>query len=469
MKMPLGQNGKKEETSGNKYLLWGLIAIELFMSFSFLGYFHIAPLSITFVYIPVLVAGCVLGPKASALMGIVFGLASMWKASAFYVGAVDAIFSPISSGKPLASILLSVGSRALFGLLSGILYQMAKKSRHPLVGVITVTSVGRTLHTLLVYGFMQLFFPEIGIGLPATWNDIRRWDFLPFLLIANGIVVGCFFYFRSEAYRRLAHRVSMVDQVNAIVPHVRKGIHVTILLVSIASFSVALYFTNRIGSMMKSYGLNLSARASYDLMHLEIQFLLGILSLAFLAVLIIIIYQRNFNYLYYEAQLDGLTGLFGRQLFFQKGEALLAEMSGDEKKPMGCFIIMDVDLFKEINDQFGHPMGDRVLRDVADELKKIFDKEGIVGRLGGDEFVVLICEPWHRKTIEAKLNHLKKEVGKILLPAGTVTCSIGVIPVEAGYSLEELYRNADRLLYEAKKTGKNRFVFGYRYQDISEK
>ena len=67
------------------------------------------------------------------------------------------------------------------------------------------------------------------------------------------------------------------------------------------------------------FGLN------YDLMHLEIQFLLGILSLAFLAVLIIIIYQRNFNYLYYEAQLDGLTGLFGRQLFFQKGEALLAE------------------------------------------------------------------------------------------------------------------------------------------------
>ena len=56
------------------------------MSFSFLGYIHIEPISLTFVYIPVLMAGCMLGPKEAAAVGAVFGLASMWKASAFYVG-----------------------------------------------------------------------------------------------------------------------------------------------------------------------------------------------------------------------------------------------------------------------------------------------------------------------------------------------------------------------------------------------
>ena len=113
---------KEQKKENNGYLLWGLIAVELFMSFSFLGYIHIEPISLTFVYIPVLVAGCILGPKEASLVGAVFGLASMWKASAFYVGAGDAVFSPAMSGKPIQSILLSVGSRTLFGFIAGVLY-----------------------------------------------------------------------------------------------------------------------------------------------------------------------------------------------------------------------------------------------------------------------------------------------------------------------------------------------------------
>ena len=56
-------------TGKNKYVLWALIALELFMSFSFLGYIHIDPISITFVYIPVLAAGCLMGPKEATLVG----------------------------------------------------------------------------------------------------------------------------------------------------------------------------------------------------------------------------------------------------------------------------------------------------------------------------------------------------------------------------------------------------------------
>ena len=112
---------KKETAGGSGYLFWALVAIELFMSFSFLGYIHIEPISLTFVYIPVLAAGCVLGAREAACVGAVFGLASMWKASAFYVTQADAMFSPVMSGKPLESVILSVGTRVLFGFLVGFL------------------------------------------------------------------------------------------------------------------------------------------------------------------------------------------------------------------------------------------------------------------------------------------------------------------------------------------------------------
>ena len=108
----------------------------------------------TISYIPVLIAGCVLGPKEGLITGVVFGLASMWKASAFYVGAGDAIFSPVMSGNPAASIMMSVVARALFGLVTGLLYTAAKRSRFPKTGIVLVSTAGRSIHTFFVYLFM---------------------------------------------------------------------------------------------------------------------------------------------------------------------------------------------------------------------------------------------------------------------------------------------------------------------------
>lgn len=140
---------EKMKTEGGNYLLWALIALELLMSFSFLGYIHIEPISITTVYIPVLLAGCLLGPKEAAIVGMVFGLASMWKASAFYVASGDMFFSPFMSGEPIQSILLSTGARMLFGFTVGLLYRLAKRGKHPLVGIFFVTSIGKALHSFL--------------------------------------------------------------------------------------------------------------------------------------------------------------------------------------------------------------------------------------------------------------------------------------------------------------------------------
>ena len=389
------------------------------MSFSFMGYVHIAPISLTFVYIPVMVAGCILGPKNSTIVGAVFGIASMWKASAFYVAAGDAIFSPVMSEKPFASILLSVGSRALFGLIIGLLYRVAKNSRHPIAGILLVSTVGRTIHTVLVYSFMQLLFPEAGFTLINTLDDIRRWDFLPFIVIVDAIVVICYLTSRSEFVRGVLERVRNVDQVNELSSRSRIGMAV-------------------------------------------------MLSLALLAIIFILMYQKNFNYLYYEARLDGLTGLMGRQQFFQAGKKILGEMKFEREDAAGCFVILDVDSFKEINDRYGHPEGDRVLREVADHLRKAVGESGILGRLGGDEFVALIRVPLTGEEIETYMSRLREAFATIRVGEQSVTCSIGVIPLEPGVYIEDLYRSADHLLYEAKKKGKNQVALGYRYLEAGK-
>ena len=87
-----------------KYYFLALMAIEFLMSFTFLGYVHIEPISITIAYLPMLIAGCFLGVGPSAAMGLFFGLASMYKASANYVMPMDKLFSPFFSGAPVASL-----------------------------------------------------------------------------------------------------------------------------------------------------------------------------------------------------------------------------------------------------------------------------------------------------------------------------------------------------------------------------
>ena len=463
MKSVSGKKNPGSEKDG--YLLWGLIAAELFMSFSFLGYVHIDPISLTFVYIPVLIAGCILRPGEATLVGAVFGLASMWKASAFYVGVGDAIFSPAMSGKPVQSILLSVGSRALFGFISGLLYRLAKKSKHPLGAIVAVSTIGRTLHSFCVYGFMEVLFPESGYTIANVLDEMKAWNYILSVLATDLVIALCYIWRNADRTKVFLDRIHTIDKLNTDVRRNRPAMAALMGVTALAAFSVALYFINRIKRVMSQYGIDLSERVSYDLMHLQMQFLLGILSLAALVIMGIILYQKNYNYLYYKARMDGLTGLHGRRQFFQIGERLLAHMDQTNEERYGCFIILDVDEFKKINDKYGHPEGDRVLKEVANHLRQVFDQECLLGRLGGDEFVAMIYHPIEKKEIEMLLYRLRERIARIRLRETGVTCSVGVIPVEKYYTIDELYRSADRLLYEAKKKGKNQFAFGYRFRD----
>ena len=101
------QSKKRGHSSFDLYLFWILAAFEILMSFTFLGYVHIPPISVTFAYIPILIAALLLGTWQSAAIGAIFGLASMYKSTAYYILPADMLFSPFMSGNPIGSFILA--------------------------------------------------------------------------------------------------------------------------------------------------------------------------------------------------------------------------------------------------------------------------------------------------------------------------------------------------------------------------
>lgn len=125
-----------------------------------------------------------------------------------------------------------------------------------------------------------------------------------------------------------------------------------------------------------------------------------------------------------------------------------------------AFFILDIDNFKTVNDTCGHAVGDEVIADFANKIKRQFRDQDIVGRIGGDEFAVFVPIP-SREWAEMKAKMLSETLCYEFTHNQKkchITASIGVaISPEAGTSFEALYQNADTALYEIKEHGKNGF------------
>lgn len=159
-----------------------------------------------------------------------------------------------------------------------------------------------------------------------------------------------------------------------------------------------------------------------------------------------------------EARIDALTGVLNRKAFFQSCSRVLHRGGGEA---VGYFIMVDLDRFKQINDQHGHPEGDRVLRETARELETALGRDGFVGRVGGDEFALLLCAPIPREELVEILQRFQARLRRVVQCGGRgVSCSIGAQPVAPGQTAEELYRTADSLLYQAKQHGRDGYVIG---------
>lgn len=155
---------------------------------------------------------------------------------------------------------------------------------------------------------------------------------------------------------------------------------------------------------------------------------------------------------------DLLTGLLNRRGFEDEMEKAL-----NQGVP-GVLFVMDLDDFKKVNDIFGHPRGDKVLMDEADDLGEIFRNNDILARLNGDEFAVFAYHLSEDQSIFNRARIMNRQMHKLILDDGdnkvaSVSASIGIARFpEDGADFETLYANADRALYRAKAMGKDTYA-----------
>jgi diguanylate cyclase (GGDEF)-like protein len=159
---------------------------------------------------------------------------------------------------------------------------------------------------------------------------------------------------------------------------------------------------------------------------------------------------------------DPLTGLFNRHRFESELDRVIAEANRYGRE--SALMIMDLDGFKDVNDQFGHPVGDELVGRIAAQLCEIVRETDVVARLGGDEFAVILPEVGARDaelTAARVLDSIRLR-GRVTVDGrhARVTASIGVTTFdgETGLAGSELVVEADTAMYEAKSRGRNRYV-----------
>lgn len=158
-----------------------------------------------------------------------------------------------------------------------------------------------------------------------------------------------------------------------------------------------------------------------------------------------------------KAKIDALTGLWNRRYFDERLDAAYAALER-HGHPFSC-IVADVDFFKKVNDNLGHPFGDHVLKRVAEIFVNASRKEDIVCRMGGEEFVIILPDTNLDMAAEVA-ERLRSEIAKTPIENGEVaikvTCSFGV--AQATNRNEPIMDVADARLYKAKQSGRNRCI-----------
>jgi diguanylate cyclase (GGDEF)-like protein/PAS domain S-box-containing protein len=164
------------------------------------------------------------------------------------------------------------------------------------------------------------------------------------------------------------------------------------------------------------------------------------------------IYQEK-KILEEEVELDTLTGVMRKKYFDRKLERLFMENCAF------ALVVIDIDNFKDVNDRFGHPVGDSVLQEFVKLIKENIRSEDLIARWGGEEFLLVIRIDDVQKALD-RIESIRQKINAHAFDTiGHLSASIGVAWREVDDDTDTLLQRADKALYKAKHNGKNRVVF----------
>lgn len=450
------------ETHFERYLFLFLIGTELLMSFSFLGFIHIEPISLTIAYFPIIVSGVLLEMPQTIIISLVFGLATLFKATPSYVMPSDAVFSPFSSGAPLNSLLLSLATRLLFGAVIAFLFSLAKKRKYSSVWIGIIAAFAPKLHSLIVLAALGILFPEFNLNYTNTLD----WDFNNTLTALASIIVCVELWHvsNSEKMQFIKYAINHASKN----PYKSKCLFFTllsfILLLIWLAVTAAVYFIDREVYMLGQYNIAITPVISSDLLFLQCQFVFAMIGIMLLSTTVLFSFYHYMSYKEYQGGIDALTKVMGRKMFFYCCHKIENKSNTMQENTPKWFLFVDIDFFKIINDSFGHATGDKILYEIAQNLSKTFKDIGYIGRIGGDEFAVIIDKPIAEENLEKKLTKFLANISGLLTEIH-VSCSIGGYEFLFPEKLSYVLSRADTMLYRAKEGGRG----CYRLQAIASR
>ncbi|MBO7356254.1 MAG: diguanylate cyclase [Lachnospiraceae bacterium] len=164
-------------------------------------------------------------------------------------------------------------------------------------------------------------------------------------------------------------------------------------------------------------------------------------------------YRSSLDNLNYKASHDELTGAYNRAGY----DILLSGIDLDST----YMLLLDVDNFKSINDNYGHEVGDKVLVKLVKVLKSIFRDDDHICRIGGDEFVILMVHSTsiNQRLLASKIEQINSELERDDDGLPPISISVGVVSGKEAANKDELFEKTDAAMYESKKNGKRTYTF----------
>lgn len=173
--------------------------------------------------------------------------------------------------------------------------------------------------------------------------------------------------------------------------------------------------------------------------------------------------KRAYDRLIEKATTDPMTGLLNKM----STKEIVTNLLSKNLDKSSTILMIDIDNFKNINDRYGHDVGDEVIISICGIIKSNFRDTAIIGRMGGDEFLVYLQDRFERDNVQQTLVQLLSEVQKFSVKHNRhtvegLTVSIGIVDTFGNENFDQLYHYADAAMYKAKAMGKNQyFLYDY--------